>query len=376
MNYFNRIKKRINKLITKICGDIMQFLKNPLNFIKKANKSFNLFLEHYDKIFRFLNDYDKNQEKIDRFLGDYNVIRTDLMKAIDTFNTNYAECKNYFFNGDEHLFKMRNTDDFFKMCFFNNIQLLSYSPSENKIYLKTEDGIVLVTNNRYATIKEIFARNGYSVPVLYQFKDFVVFDVGMNRGYSALKFANFDSCKAVYGFEIDKDTYNFALENFNLNLRISHKIKPYNFGLSDEEDEVDIYSLPGCDGITTTRLEFTDIQGEWKNGKQEMKIKKAKVKSAGSFLSNIIQNESINSKIVLKIDTEGAEDKIIDDLIREGVLNKVDLIMGEIHLDTFDLDNKLTGFKEINKVYHTEDIYSFCYVREELYNELPLSKFS
>ncbi|MCE7697895.1 MAG: FkbM family methyltransferase, partial [Methanobacterium paludis] len=84
----------------------------------------------------------------------------------------------------------------------------------------------------------------------------------------------------------------------------------------------------------------------------------------------------INSKIVLKIDTEGAEDKIIDDLIREGVLDKVDLIMGEIHLDTSDLDSKLVGFKEINKVYHTKNIYSFCYVREELYNELPLSKFS
>jgi FkbM family methyltransferase len=344
----------------------MQFLKNPLNFIKKANKSFNLFLEHYDE----------NQEKVEKFLEEYNTLKNDLTKAIDSFNTNYAECKYYFFNGDEHLFKMMNTDEFFKMCFFNNIQLLSYSPSENKIYLKTEDRIVLVTNNRFYTIKEIFARNGYSVPALYQFKDFIVFDVGMNRGYSALKFANFDSCKAVYGFEIDNDTYNFALENFNLNPRISHKIKPYNFGLSDEENEVDIYSLPGCDGITTTRLEFTDIHGEWKSGKKEMKIKKAKVKSAGSFLSDIIQNENINSKIVLKIDTEGAEDKIIDDLIRKGVLDKVDLIMGEIHLGTSDLDNKLTGFKEINKIYHTKDIYSFCYVREELYNELPLSNFS
>ena len=335
-------------------------MKNPVKFIRKANKSFNLFLENYDKIFKFLNAYE-NHQKV-------------LKEAVDTVNQNYFECKDYFFNGEEHLFKL-NTDDFFKMCFFNDIKLLSYSPSENRIYLKTEDGIVLVTNNRYGTIKEIFARNGYSVPALYQFKEFVVFDVGMNRGYSALKFAKFDSCKTVYGFEIDHDTYNFALENFDLNPDISYKIKPYNFGLSDEESDVDIYCLPGCDGITTTRLEFTDVQGEWKKGKKEMEIKKAKVKEAGSVLLDIIENESINSNIVLKIDTEGSEGKIMDDLIRKGVLDKVDLIMGENHLDHEDLDSKLVGFEEISKVFHRNNIYNFCYVKKEFYQSLPLSKF-
>ncbi len=59
--------------------------------------------------------------------------------------------------------------------------------------------------------------DGYSVPQLYQFKEFVVFDIELNRGYAALKFANLDSCKAVYGFKINDDTYDFALENFNLN---------------------------------------------------------------------------------------------------------------------------------------------------------------
>ncbi|MCE7697894.1 MAG: hypothetical protein K8E24_003330, partial [Methanobacterium paludis] len=149
-----------------------------MKFIEKANKSFNLFLENYDRIFKFLNAYEKNHKKT---LDEYGAIKNDLKEVVDTVNQNYFECKDYFFNGEEHLFKL-NTDDFFKMCFFNDIKLLSYSPSENRIYLKTEDGIVLVTNNRYGTIKEIFARNGYSVPALYQFKEFVVFDVGMNRG--------------------------------------------------------------------------------------------------------------------------------------------------------------------------------------------------
>ena len=297
-----------------------------------------------------------------------------MKKAIDIFNTNYYSCKEYFFNGDEDLFKMINTDELFQMCFFNNIKLLSYSPSENRIYLKTEDGIILATNNRFYTIKEIFARNGYSVPQLHQFKEFVVFDIGMNRGYAALKFANFDSCKAVYGFEINDETYNFALENFELNPSIVHKIKPYNFGLYDEDGIRNIYCLPGADGVTTTELEFTDVGFEWLRKKEQMKIKKAKVKEASAVILNIIQNESIKSKIVLKIDTEGSEHKIIDNLINNSVLDKIDLIIGENHLESEDLDDKLTGFKNISKVFITDKVYSFCYVKNKYFKALPIAR--
>lgn len=108
--------------------------------------------------------------------------------------------------------------------------------------LKTEDGIILMTNNRFYTIKEIFALSGYSVPQLYKFEEFVVFDIGMNRGYASLNFANFDSCSTVYGFEINNETYNLALENLSLNPKLAYKIKTYDYGLSDKDGEVDILS--------------------------------------------------------------------------------------------------------------------------------------
>jgi FkbM family methyltransferase len=426
--------------------------KNPLNFLKKANRSFNLYLENYEKINTFFKNYknnqkktnqlleaygetqqktntyleafldickdnqdrtdkliqkydknqkqtnnslntildtynnnqektnqliqkyDKNHEKINYMSNSFVSVKENLEKAIEIFNKNYYISKEYFFNGDEDSFKMMDTDHFFQMCFFNNIKLLSYSPSENRIYLKTEDGIILSTNNRFYTIKEIFAHNGYSVPQINLFKEFVVFDIGMNRGYASLKFANYESCKEVYGFEINNETYNFALENFNLNPTISHKIKPYNFGLSNVDEEVDIYCLPGSDGVTTTEPEFTDYQYEWIKGKKDMKIKKAKVKKAGSVIADIINNNQISSNIILKIDTEGSEQKIIDDLINKGILDRIDLIIGESHLKSGTLDNKLTGFKNVYKNYHNDIIYSFCYVKEKFYKVLPLSK--
>ena len=349
-----------------------EFMEKSLENQEKAAEFIVAFNKNQKITGQFIDRYEEKQKKIDAFVDSYVSINDDLKKAVDIFNRNYYNCKDYFFNGDEPLFKMMDTDDFFQMCFFNNIKLLSYSPSENRIYLKTEDGIILVTNNRFYTIKEIFACGGYSVPQLHQFKDFVVFDIGMNRGYAALKFANFDSCKAVYGFEINEETYDFALENFNLNPAIIHKIKPYKFGLSDGNKTVEIYCLPGADGVTTTELEFTNVQGEWLKGKEKMETKKAKVKDAGTVISNIIETNEIDCNIVLKIDTEGSEHKIIDSLINKGVLDKLDIIMGENHLESEDLDKKLVGFKSINKKYFSDTLYSFCYVKDKFYNVLPL----
>lgn len=105
-----------------------------------------------------------------------------------------------------------------------------------------------------------------------------------------------------------------------------------------------------------------------------MEIKKAKVKDAGAILSDIIEKNKIKSNIVLKIDTEGSEYKIIDSLLDNGMLNKVDLIMGESHMKQDNLETKLAGFKEVNKIYHSDTVYSFCYVKDQYYDVLPLSK--
>jgi len=420
----------------------MVSLKNPINFIKKANTTFNVYLGNYKRIDSFLNSYERNQEKLDTFLkafleiyganqektetqlnkllntheknqektetqlnkllntlkenqektnnflkkyehdqekidvfmNYYSSIRENLKTAIEIFNQNYDICKGYFFNGEEDSYEKMNTDDFFQMCFFNNIKLLSHSPSENRIYLETEDGIKLVTNNRFYTIKEIYGRDGYSVPQLYQFKKFVVFDIGMNRGYAALKFANHDSCKAVYGFEINQDTYEFALENLELNPELAQKIKAYNFGLSDKDGEIDIYCLPGSDGITTAELEFTNIQPDWLKWKEQMKVEKAVIKEASTIILDIIKKDNINSNIVLKIDTEGSEHKILDNLIDNNLLDKVDLIMGENHLGE-DLDEKLVGFKNIEKKFYGNKIYSFCYLKDEYFKKLPQANY-
>jgi hypothetical protein len=46
--------------------------------------------------------------------------------------------------------------------------------------------------------------------------------------------------------------------------------------------------------------------------------------------------------------------------------------MGEMHLDSEELDNKLVGFKKVSQNNHSDTIYSFCYVKDKFYKVLPL----
>ena len=325
----------------------------------------------------FHETYVQDQNIIKSFIDSQVDVNKNLNDAVDLFVLNYAECKRCFFNDQEKILKKYlDTDELFRICYFNNIQFLSYSPHENKILLKTKEGIILGTNNRFYTIKEVIGFDVYSVPQLYQFDDFVVFDVGMNRAYASLRFAEFDNCSQVFGFEIDEDTYNKAVYNINLNPILSKKIKPYNIGLSNKDEEVELYYLDGADGVNTVEHDLVDIQYDFKESEDEVKSKIVKVKKTTDVINEIIENENISSKIVLKIDVEGSEYNIIDDLIESGLIYKMDLIIGEGHkfIDRNLADDLLNcGFKKI-EFKEKKVVYNFAFVKEEYYDIWPLKK--
>ena len=371
---FNALKKLTNDKITEVNNNIgcierlistdSNKLFNKLDVLYKLENGLNnIYLDHHNEIKSLLSSH------ID--------VTNNLNKAVQFFTQNYSICKMYFFNNQEKELKQYlDTDELFRLCYFNNIKFLSYSPAENKILLQTKEGIILGTNNRFYTIKEVIGFDGYSVPQLYQFKEFVVFDIGMNRGYASLRFAEFENCAAVYGFEIDDDTYNKAIYNINLNTPLSKKIKPYNFGLSNVNKKKKLYYLEGADGLNTLKKEFIDIQYELKDNKEKIQTKFVEVKNASEIIGNIIKKDKISSNIVLKIDTEGSEYDILDELINSGLINKIDLIIGEGHnFNNKDVTKKLSdlGFKEIDKKDNII-VYNFAYVRKEHYDIWKLKK--
>ena len=321
-------------------------------------------------------NHDEFRHQIADLLNDnYVKFNNDFKHSFEIFNNHYKNCREYFFNGNENLLKKNlDTDFLFNFCYFNNIDLISYSPEENTLLLKTNEGIILSTNNHVYTIMELYGLNEYMIPILYKFDDFVVFDIGMNRGYATLKFANFDNCSAVYGFEIDQLTYSKALDNISLNPHLSDKITTFNFGLSDIDEIVDLYYYDGFDGLNTMMHDFLESSSALRHYKDKVDVKKVEVKKVSKIIREILLEGDIKSKIVLKVDTEGAEYKIIGDLIYSGLIEKIDVIVGEGHIfsnNDFKEDLLNLGFK-IVKFDMDEATYDFAFVKEEHFNYWPL----
>ena len=81
-----------------------------------------------------------------------------------------------------------------------------------------------------------------------------------------------------------------------------------------------------------------------------VKSKVVKVKKTSDIIGKIIDELDYLPKMVLKIDTEGSEYDIIDDLIDSGIIYNIDLILGEGHrFNNRDVSLMLEriGFKKI-----------------------------
>ncbi len=145
----------------------------------------------------------------------------------------------------------------------------------------------------------------------------------MNRGYASLYFANKKECEHVYGFEIMKQTYDYALRQLSLNPALKEKITAYNFGMWDKDTEVELEDS-GSDC-------FTRVKGTMGHH-GEMQLCKATVKKASTVLDGILGEISGKGLLnVMKIDVEGSEYTILKDLHENGTIKAFDIILGEYH---------------------------------------------
>jgi FkbM family methyltransferase len=188
--------------------------------------------------------------------------------------------------------------------------------------------------------------------------------MGMNRGYSTLWFAQNKKCKAVYGFEIDKDTYNFAANNFKVNQHLSGKINMFDFGLSNKDKEIDLTFIPGEDSVSTTEEKFVN---DYYTNERKLKLQKkpATLKKTSTILKKLIEKDNITSPLVLKIDVEGAEYDILEDLVNANLLSKFSIIIGECYYGMEGITKYLKGFKLINQTKITENLYNFCFIKND-----------
>jgi FkbM family methyltransferase len=264
------------------------------------------------------------------------------MKIIDFLKIKWREAlrieeeKEAFFHGCNELIASKHYDRLFRN-FRQTGEVLYFSTEKGILYLKTNDSIIISTDVYYDIIIEIFCNKIYTLPPQVLTNDFVVFDLGMNRGYAGLFFANEKNCSHVYGFELMKDTYSLAMNNINLNPNLKDKITAFNYGLWENDEEIDI-ETDGTDGHTSIK-EIPNYLTENKKIQQ-----KATVKKASNVFLNLLKTIDNKTLKVLKIDVEGSEYTIFRDLFNNKVIQAFDIIIGEFHDGLDNLEKYLPDF--------------------------------
>lgn len=274
----------------------------------------------------------------------------------------YRDKKKQWIHGNQALLKRKEYGHLIRSCMVAGIELLYFDTEKQEFYLKTPSGIVAKTNKYYTIFLEIFSYKLYALPPVIQDK-YTVFDIGMNRGYTALYFASDPDCENVFGFEIDEHTYRFASDNFKLNPSVSSKIHAYNYGWLDKEEEIEMYYLEGADGIASVYSSF--VNSYWSEQRKEDKqVKKSKVLQASKIMNELLAKYETHKKI-LKIDCEGAEYVIFADLKQAGLLDQFDIIIGECHQGLEGLEIYLQNFVCMNQNNEGSGISQFCYVNKK-----------
>lgn len=219
---------------------------------------------------------------------------------------------------------------------------------EQFISQKSFGNFVLAANNKICCIidkkfpcifEQIFVHNSYEIrsSTFDTQKKYVVLDLGANRGYSALFFASKDYIERVYCFELIPQTASFAKINFLLNtMKIRNKIQLYEFGLAANDMEITAFHYEKNDSISNINYNFNT---DYIHDNSYIKVKTLVVQ-ASRFLRRILFE---HENVILKIDVEGAEHEIFEDLFENypEIFNKIQLILGEIHANPEPIFAKL-----------------------------------
>lgn len=301
---------------------------------------------------------DSNEEKATSFSGktmDGKKFITPGEIEKENFDLLYI-CTDYA-NGNRIFQNLKNVNmDLKKVRFLNRIDVLEdaweYEIQGDKSILSKIGNIKI--REKFLTdsdiVYDIFARHAYDFHIPAGEK--VVVDIGMNVGIASLFFASKGDVAAVYGFEPFPDAYRQALDNFALNdAGIRNKIHPYNQAVSDKEETRTVF-------VNSDQTGWRSIFCE-DDTKETVQIC---CKRASDVIGKIVE-ENKGRKIVVKIDTEGAEFPIFESLGKTELLKSVDAMLIEYHgepspimeiLDRFGFQYVITGSRCFGM------LYAFC----------------
>ena len=158
-------------------------------------------------------------------------------------------------------------------------------------------------------LKEIFLLGEYQISTTK--KSPVIIDCGANIGLSILYFKKKYPTSKIIAFEPNPNV--FAILKLNLEQNQIQGVELYNYCLSDSEGEIEFYINENLGSMEGSVLEE-------RGGNKKLKVKAVR-------LSSYIKEEVD----LVKMDIEGAEINVLDDLKRNEKLNSVNTYLIEYH---------------------------------------------
>jgi len=184
-----------------------------------------------------------------------------------------------------------------------------------KIYVESQE--------EFHILKEVLLSNDYKFLTK---KECLLIDIGANIGISSLYFSQFNHVKEIHAFEPVLDTYKQAEFNLSQNEKLAKKIKLYNFGLSNDSRMESFLFNKATKGNTGMRGLLSPTMS--KNEFNEQRT--VQLENASDVINKVIKDNQ-NLKVVIKMDCEGAEYDILENLSMSGVLDCIDVLMLEWH---------------------------------------------
>jgi FkbM family methyltransferase len=154
--------------------------------------------------------------------------------------------------------------------------------------------------------------------------DGVVVDVGANVGFTSIFLASLNPRLRVEGFEPLKLNYEKALRNVAVNPGMEQRVRLFNYGLFSEDGSQTITSPVGHRGMSSIvfdRRESADTQ---------VQVESVSMRRGSDVLREVGERNP-GCRIAMKVDCEGSEYAIFQDLVDSGALSAVDFVVMEWH---------------------------------------------
>lgn len=151
-----------------------------------------------------------------------------------------------------------------------------------------------------------------------------------------------------------------------MNPQVASKIDGYNYGLLDEDKELNVFFVEGEDGVSTMDEAFVDSY--WSEERRRKKqIRTEYVKKASTVFGSLFKECKEGYLKILKIDCEGAEYKIFEEIDMHHLIDEFDIIIGGCHYGMEGLEKHLGGFSCISRMEESKDVVQFCYLNKQTF---------